>query len=361
MIEEKSFSKQWIDGLRNREGYEKAHPEIMEKMIYALYLVEKLVSNELNFTFKGGTCLTLLFTEIKRFSIDVDIVTQTDQKQLEEILTKIVEDSKFTKFELDKRRSFVGAFPKAHYNLFFTSEYEGAEKNILLDVVFDDVAYPEIISVPIENSLLSTNDSKINVKIPTINSIVGDKLTAFAPNTIGIPYQVYKELQIIKQLYDIGQLFSEIDNLPIVADSFKKVADAQLKYQNKKITYDDILQDSIDTALLIGMQSKNKDDSKVKFDELFKGIKSFPVFLPNPNYSMFNAIEDAAKAALLAAKIMVNNFDEFPSVDKSNYHPKDFQIFGDKYSQINKMIKGLPNLSVFYWHHTTKILSEFNK
>ena len=44
MIEDKSFTKEWIDALRGREGYAKAHPEIMEKMIHSLYLVEKLVN-----------------------------------------------------------------------------------------------------------------------------------------------------------------------------------------------------------------------------------------------------------------------------------------------------------------------------
>ena len=357
MIEDKSFSKEWILGLRGRNGYEKAHPEIMEKMIYALYLVEKLVSNGLDFTFKGGTCLTLLFPEIKRFSIDIDIVTPFEQKHLEEILAKIIEDSKFTKFELDKRRSFVNNFPKAHYDLFFTSQYDETEKNILLDVVFDNNPYPEMVEVSIENNILITDQSKINIKVPSINSIAGDKLTAFAPNTIGIPYNVDKELQIMKQLYDIGQLFGVISNLQVVSESFKKIADAQLKYQNKKITYDDILLDSIDTAFLLCMQNKNRDNAKIKFDELFKGIESFPMFLPNPKYSLYSAIESASKAALLAAKIKAQNYDTFPKLDIKYYHPKDFMIIGGKYSPVYKMIKGMPNLSVFYWYHIAKILA----
>ena len=356
MIEDKSFSKEWLDGLRQREGYAKAHPEIMEKMIYALYLVEKLVSKGLDFTFKGGTSLTLLFPEIKRFSIDVDIITQAAQKDIEEVLSEIIKDSRFTRFELDEKRSFVNNFPKAHYDLFFTSEFEGAEKNILLDVVFDDVPYPEIVSLPVENNLLSINDTKVHVNVPSINSIAGDKLTAFAPNTIGIPYKIEKELQIIKQLFDIGQLLNEIDNMQVVIDSFKVVADVQLKYQDKQITHDDILTDVIDTAFLIGMQNKNKAESKEKFDELSGGIRSFPVFLPSPKYSMYNAVEDSAKAALLAVKIKAANLDTFPAIDKSIYNPKDFPFDECKYSPLYNMIKGMPNLSVFYWYHIIKII-----
>ena len=51
MIEEKSFSKEWILLLRGKEGFEEAHPEIMEKMIYALYLVEKLAGHQ------SGLCI----------------------------------------------------------------------------------------------------------------------------------------------------------------------------------------------------------------------------------------------------------------------------------------------------------------
>ena len=47
-------------------------------------------------------------------------------------------------------------------------------------------------------------------KVPCLEDMLGDKLTAFAPNTTGIPYfkkQDSMSMEIIKQLYDIGNLF----------------------------------------------------------------------------------------------------------------------------------------------------------
>ena len=44
-----------------------------------------------------------------------------------------------------------------------------------------------------------------------MDCILGDKLTAFAPYTIGIPFGVDKELEIIKQLNDIACLFDELE------------------------------------------------------------------------------------------------------------------------------------------------------
>lgn len=46
----------------------------------------------LNFIFKGGTSLVLLLDEIKRFSVDVDIITEEDKEMVETVLNKIIEN-----------------------------------------------------------------------------------------------------------------------------------------------------------------------------------------------------------------------------------------------------------------------------
>ncbi|MCB9211599.1 MAG: nucleotidyl transferase AbiEii/AbiGii toxin family protein [Ignavibacteriales bacterium] len=357
MISEKSFSKEWIAELRSQTNYKKSHPELMEKMIYALYLVEMLVNEKLDFMFKGGTCLTLLIPEVRRFSIDVDITTEVDKEDLEETLNKIIKVSRFARFELDSKRSFKDGFPKAHYNLFYASEYDGTENSILLDVVFDKSPYSEIIEVAVENDFLLSDSSNIMVKVPSINSITGDKLTAFAPNTIGVPYQKGKELQIIKQLYDVSRLCELTDSLETVRNTFEKVCDAQFSYLGKEFSYDDVLNDTIYTAFLLGMRNRNKGEAKDKFDELMIGIKSFPPYLPTPQYTEFNAIEDTSKAALLAAKLLVKNYDPFPIISKVDYNPKEYQIIGDQFSPLYKMIKGMPNLSLLYWDSISKLLN----
>lgn len=59
--------------------------------------------------------------------------------------------------------------------------------------------------------------------MPTFDSILGDKLTAFAPKTTGILYSKNRPVEIIKQLYDIAFLFDNITNLEIVKKSYDKV------------------------------------------------------------------------------------------------------------------------------------------
>ena len=76
MILAESFHKDWIYSHRERAGFEKINPPLVEKMIHALALVEALATSGLDFVLKGGTSLIMLMPSPGRFSIDVDIITQ---------------------------------------------------------------------------------------------------------------------------------------------------------------------------------------------------------------------------------------------------------------------------------------------
>jgi predicted nucleotidyltransferase component of viral defense system len=115
MILPASFRPEWIQ--ERRKTYPKSDPAIMEKVIYALALVEQLAQTDLSFTFKGGTSLLLILPEPKRFSIDVDIVTTESREKIEEVLKLICRQGVFYKFELDNPRSYQPGIPKAHYIL----------------------------------------------------------------------------------------------------------------------------------------------------------------------------------------------------------------------------------------------------
>ena len=58
MINKETHTIQWIDNLRNKLG-KRIDPKLIEKVIWALTLLEQLQINGLNFTFKGGTALVL--------------------------------------------------------------------------------------------------------------------------------------------------------------------------------------------------------------------------------------------------------------------------------------------------------------
>ena len=60
---------------------------------------------------------------------------------------------------------------------------QGKEFYILLDVLFAEVPYVEIIQKEIRNELLTVEEPQIMVSVPSLESILGDKMTAFAPHT----------------------------------------------------------------------------------------------------------------------------------------------------------------------------------
>lgn len=154
MIKEFCFTDDWIEGFRRQKNHRRIDKIILEKMIYALHLLERLKSNGLNFVFKGGTSLVLLMEEDNRFSIDIDIICKLERKELEHILQKVVDSSKFITFELDEHRSYKPGVPKAHYKFRFDSNKQGSG-SILLDVLIGDSIYPTLI-----NNLFLPNGSK---------------------------------------------------------------------------------------------------------------------------------------------------------------------------------------------------------
>lgn len=75
-----------IDFLKNtimilKKENPSADLQLLEKTIGALYLLENLVNEGLEFIFKGGTSLVLLLNDLKRFSVDVDIITRKKQRK----------------------------------------------------------------------------------------------------------------------------------------------------------------------------------------------------------------------------------------------------------------------------------------
>lgn len=229
MISKHSRSQEWI--MRVRETAFGKDPILIEKMIMALTLLENLRNSGLDFVFKGGTSLILLFKMSRRFSIDIDILLSDDQN-LESRFQKVVEQGVFHRYEENRR---VGELPKAHYKFFFHSVIQNKESQILLDILFEQNPYPQPQVLPIETPLLALEGEPVQVVCPVAECLLGDKLTAFAPRTTGIQYGLGKELEIAKQLFDIGLLFDIAEELPLVSATFESITEQELIYRGCKI------------------------------------------------------------------------------------------------------------------------------
>ncbi len=373
MIDIKSLSAEWIAEKRNKYSKD---PNLMESMIYALYLLEQLQLTGLDFIFKGGTSLILLMQEPKRFSIDIDIIIspKISREKLEKYLSKIVETSAFARMELDEKRSYNGDIPKAHYKFIFNSNFPNRNKEgnvisnpkreILLDILFADNHYPTVVESALETEWLLQTDKPVIVKTPDINSIIGDKLTAFAPNTTGVPYDMNKEKEIMKQLFDVGCLFHLLTDVEVFKKSFSESAKGEIAYRpERKIeSVEHILRDTIDTALLIAKKDILKtQEEKTKYAEINTGISQFRHFVFHGKFDILEAQVASSKAAYLAAIILTDHMGDVKQFSK-DIDLIDYLIKNTAYNFLNKRLKYVAEgEALFYWFQTINLLYPTNE
>lgn len=353
MISNQSFSVEWINNHKKEKQFSKINPPVLEKMIRALALLEALAINNLNFTFKGGTSLILLLPDPRRFSVDIDILTEHKREKLETAFDAIVKSGAFIEWELDEQRSYKAGIPKAHYFFYFESHLNKQANYILLDILFEKHQYPVVNKTAIQSSWLHKEGEPTMVEIPSIESILGDKLTAFAPNTTGVLYGKNKALEIVKQLHDVGHLFDHVSDTATVANSFDRIVNQEIEYRELEITPENVLDDIIHTALLIGKTEKHhSDEEKSKYAEIKNGLDQFRGYLITGNFHIDNAIESAAKAAYLASKLKTK--DHSP-IQRYTNDEISFQFETIPYNSLNRLRK-FRNGSLFYWSKTAELL-----
>lgn len=319
MISKRVYTKEYISRLR--EG-SKCDPAILERSVFALGLLEAFARTGADFIFKGGTSLMLLLDEPMRLSTDIDIIVKPDA----DIMEYIENASKIYPFIRFEENTRVGAnnIVKKHFRFYYKSIQSGdKEVPILLDVLFEDNHYAEVIKKEIRNSVLITEGEPVFVTIPSVNSILGDKLTAFAPRTIGIkPYYekengtiVDKKIEVIKQFFDVAALFDYATNMELIADTYKRTADAELKYRGLDVGFEDCLMDSFNEALSI--LSRGSLNSDYYRDYYLPGIRGLKQYLINVRFTPETAYIQAAKVMYLSALILKGDTlkTELPEAD----------------------------------------------
>jgi hypoxanthine phosphoribosyltransferase len=346
----------WINEASAKNN--KADKILVEKVVRALLLLEGLSSSGLLFIFKGGTALMLLHGSTKRLSIDIDIILPT-KTELDDAFKKIVTEKRFTRFELQER--YVNSnIEKAHYKFYFEPVYRTAraEEYVLLDILFEKPQYQQIITQNIDSTFVFQAGSPLQVQIPSFDDILGDKLTAFAPNTTGIPYEKGGEsraMEIIKQLYDIGNLVEQIKNPQITATTFHAFARTELGYRNIAGETTLVLDDIFDTSLTISTKGKL---GKGKTDALVLGIGQLKQYIFSEKYHIEKAVTHAARAAYAASLIRKN--EKAIKRFSDPLEIKDWNIVNQRYNKLNKLRKSNPE-AFYYWYQTLNLLDLVNE
>lgn len=323
MITKETFDKQWIRTFNEKP--QKANPQIIEKEVFALKLLELLAQSELYFVFKGGTCLSLILQEFTRFSIDIDICTHESTKSLEKAID-FIRSQKFFMRIVENNRNSNTRINKTHYKFFYTSAITHLEDYVLLDVVFDKSNYNDIRKSKVDFLLLQTTEPYFFVNTPSLEDMLMDKLTAFAPNTIGITYESEKYTEIIKQMYDVAKISTSLDHANYPINTYIEIANKQIKWRGLSLTYKDALKDSIMTCLNILTQGGYDKD---KYSLLARSIQGFNGYVYG---NRFNSIDlnicviDALKTATI---VYANGMDAYESIKKKNMsvsHIPEFRL-----------------------------------
>lgn len=347
MLSKECFTPEWIKKIKNDNA--PADPTIIEKTIYAFELLSTLSDLGLDFIFKGGTALLLLINEPQRLSIDVDISTIESKEQVEKQLNEIVKSPVFNSWEENPRTATN--IPKRHYKLFFHSVINPNHNSyILLDVLFQENPYLETISKQIENKFIIT-DKPVNCLIPTAESLLGDKLTAFAPNTTGIPYGANKSMEIQKQLFDIGTLFSLAEDIDAIGKTFENFVKIESEYRGKSFSTKEVIDDIIETSFLISQILLRKAIVNNNTRKLQEGITKLNSHLIGTRYNLEAAKLNAAKAAFIAYSII--NKKAFSSDKVFDISKISNAKLKDNYKILERLKTILPEV-YYYWQ---KILS----
>jgi hypothetical protein len=258
----------------------------------------------------------------------------------------------FTRWEKQIRENPMSEHTD-HFRFFYKPFIGDLEESyILLDLYRSRNPYTRIIEKEICSDVLNTVGTNIKVTLPDTEGLLADKLTAFAPNTIGVsltaePPRRPKRVEAIKQLYDIGNLFDQSSNIDTIRQTYHHVAVKEIENRGLSITPDEVLEDTARFANIVGHTGSIEQE---EYNSFAKGYKDFSKFVVDLRFDVSEAVLAAAKVAYLvslikAERVEIEHYDE--SIDMS-----DWSLEGDlgEYKYTNPE-------SFFYWYKSMIQLS----
>lgn len=349
MLRQENFAEEHIRELQKNS---KRDPVLLERAVYAFGLLEALARVGMPFIFKGGTCLMLLMDHPRRLSMDIDIIVEPGT-DLDEYLQKASEIFPFKTAEEQKR---VGKnnIEKRHFKFIYDSPINDRPFYILLDVLFENNHYSELVSKEIKNDLLLTEPDYLTVNLPSANCILADKLTAFAPHTTGIPLNIGKDMEVMKQFYDVSSLLDVFTDFKQIGPTYEQIAEAEIAYRGIDSTTKDCLWDTFDTALCLASRGKVY---KEEYPLYVKGIRNLRGHIYAEDYSPEVAAGRASKVMYMVACLLTNT--EFRAVEEYKDY-LDKKITQDKLISLRYLRKASPE-AYAYVIKTDEILSEIEK
>jgi len=362
MFNANAFKPEWINTQRKQLG--NCDPAILEKCVHALTLLGYLVESGLPFIFKGGTSLLLHMPQVRRLSRDIDIVCGRPAAEVAAVVGAIGERAPFLRWQEDDRGS-RGLPHRRHFKFFYRSALPGfVEQELLLDVVEEAREVHTLVTRPIRTSFLAPEVEHL-VRVPTIESLLGDKLTAFAPHTTGVPfYQRSGEeqlQQVAKQLFDVGVLFDVATDFDAVAKSYTAVSAQESEYRGNQHSRESALEDTWQACIALTATKpailEKYPDAKLLHD----GLDKMRSHLTTPAYVADVQARRtlASKAAALAAHLRASAPFDFGSM---RYTGNAEQLDALRVATLNGQplswidgVKGANAEAYYYWYRAIQL------
>ena len=313
-----TFDPERIKRLLNK-GIVSSIPNL-EKAIFALEYLGQLQKEGLDLIFKGGSAVQILLgARWNRLSVDIDICTDTSEKELESILDRIYHKFDDKAFSYNRRPGEISSAIPFYLYKIDTPALTERSRTFLLDVIGIKPKFP-IQKTPLKTFFF---DSSIKVITPTISSILGDKLSIIGPTTIGRPLNDSRNgLEYAKHFYDINCLQETKFNVKECTEAFYETVKIQSKVRGRDFTKDECFADMLFTCQVaslpqrLGQQAikilENEKASRAtsEFRVLQDGLRRLRTFLiRNISYTWDDLRYYASRTALIM-KMIKNNTSE---------------------------------------------------
>ena len=358
MIAEICFTADWLD--KKRKELKGVDPSLLERALHAFALLGHLAESDLKFVFKGGTSLLLHVPVIRRLSIDIDILCSAPAAELDRILGEVAKVPPFIGYEEDERGS-RGLPERRHFKFFYSPLVAGnPAPYVFLDVVEEPHVPHEVIIKPIAPEILEIR-REILVTVPTVESLLTDKLTAFAPRTTGVPFAPVNgnppdTMQIVKQLFDVGELFNLAEDLSVVRRVYQRAFDLENVYRGGGLSARESLQDTLDASLSLSLHRLKGVNDSPEALMLEEGAKKLTSHLVNHRFNLDMAKLAAAKAALITRLIMNDGAGTSLGTFKALPPPEELRqlrIEGE-WERLNRLMSVNPE-AFWYWYQASQL------
>jgi hypothetical protein len=297
VADKKFFSKDHLEANRFN-----ASSALAEQAVHCLELVAELSLSGLPFQFKGGNSLLLILPEPKRFSIDVDVASDSPREEIEAALGKIV--SQFGVFSKWERRQHKTKpwLPMTSYYLYYNSVFDPSPgTNIMFDVQMRRSAYKTELK---EVACGAVYKSSAKAELPLPSSIISDKLLTLGPSTLGIPIGRGKEAQRLKHVYDVSRLAATLPDVAEMRLSFAQCLKQENDLQETNHSVMDIVTDTLSFLFTTARHDTKPESSDIPgLSENIKGLEPFAGHLFEAGYDWNKLRRDMARSAVCMSAV----------------------------------------------------------